>query len=199
MAREPEHGFVGRGGMKLAHALDAFGIDVRGMMCADLGCNVGGFTDCLLQRGAARVVAVDTGYGALAYRLRVDARVEVRERTNALHAAPVEGGVDLVVIDLGWTPQRLAIPAAMRWLREGGRIVTLIKPHYERSAREGGRMPRGAVLGDEEAERIARETVEGFGQIGAEALGLVRSPIRGGGKKGEGNAEWLALARRRSA
>ena len=96
---EPEHPCVSRGGVTLRHALDEFAVDPRGLTCADLGCNVGGFTDCLLQAGAARVVAVDTGYGALAWKLRTDPRVVVMERTNALHASPPEGGVDLVVID----------------------------------------------------------------------------------------------------
>ena len=95
------------------------------MRCADFGCNVGGFTDCLLQRGAAHVVAMDTGYGTLAWKLRQDARVTVRERENALHAAvPGEAErVDLVVIDMGWTPQRLCVPVAVMWLKPGGRII----------------------------------------------------------------------------
>jgi predicted rRNA methylase YqxC with S4 and FtsJ domains len=115
--------FVSRAGLKLAHALKEFNFDVNGLVCADFGCNVGGFTDCLLQRGAAKVYAIDTGYGTLAYKLRVDPRVVVMERTNALHAEPPSpggskgpGNVDLVVIDLAWTPQRHAIPAAVRWL-----------------------------------------------------------------------------------
>ena len=107
-----ERPFVSRAGAKLDHALDAFGFEVSGLRCADFGCNVGGFTDCLLQRGAERVVAIDTGYGVLAWKLRNDDRVEVRERTNALHADPPDEPLDLVVIDLAWTPQRLALPAA---------------------------------------------------------------------------------------
>ncbi|MCA9311333.1 MAG: hypothetical protein KDA21_09020, partial [Phycisphaerales bacterium] len=92
---------VGRGGLKLHHALETFGVDVTGLAAADLGCNLGGFTDCLLKRGAAHVHAVDTGYGILDYRLRTDARVTVMERTNVLHAEPPVS-VDLVVIDMGW-------------------------------------------------------------------------------------------------
>src|ERR1041384_1734333 len=106
--------YVSRGGLKLAGALDAFNVDVKGWICADLGCNVGGFTDCLLQRGAAKVYAVDTGYGAFAWKLRNDPRVVVMERTNTLYLQPPAVGIDLVVIDLGWTRQIHAIPAALR-------------------------------------------------------------------------------------
>lgn len=204
---EPDNPYVGRGGLKLRHALDVFGLDVRGMWCADFGCNVGGFTDCLLKSGADRVWAVDTGYGTLDYRLRTDPRVTVMERTNALHADPPAElrahGADLVVIDMGWTPQRRAIPAALRWLREGGRIVTLIKPHYElgrESAHELGpgfedARLIGGVLDDETAERVAKRVAERMPDLGARALGLTRSPIRGGATKGNsrGNAEWLAI------
>ncbi len=120
MPADPPHPFVSRGGLKLAHALDAFELSVEGFTCADLGCSTGGFTDVLLRRGASRVVAVDTAYGVLDYRLRTNPRVRVMERTNALHASPpadiAAGGVDLVVIDAGWTSQKLIIPAAVRWL-----------------------------------------------------------------------------------
>ncbi len=108
--------YVSRAGEKLQAAMEAFGLDVRGAVCADFGCNVGGFTDCLLQHGAGKVYAVDTGYGALAWTLRRDGRVVVLERTNALYAPPPEP-VDLVTIDVGWTVQQLIVPAAMRWLR----------------------------------------------------------------------------------
>jgi len=187
--------YVGRGGLKLEHALDAFGIDPTGMRCADLGCSTGGFTDCLLRRGAARVFAVDTGYGVLDYRLRTDPRVTVLERSNALHLEPPEP-VGLVVIDLGWTPQRLAIPAALQWLDppETGRIITLIKPHYERSA-EGGRPERRGVLDPDEAEAIAERIYRSTAEWGVEPLGLTRSPITGGKGKSKGNLEWLALVR----
>src|ERR1700761_4113773 len=124
--------FVSRAGQKLDHALDAFGVGVAGLACADLGCNVGGFVDCLLQRGAAKVYAVDTGYGVLEWKLRKDPRVVVMERTNAMHVDLPEP-VSLVTIDVAWTRQRNILPAAGRILsREpGARVVTLIKPHYE--------------------------------------------------------------------
>ena len=195
MAADPEHPFVGRGGIKLAHVLDTFAFDVTGLACADLGCSTGGFTDCLLQRGAASVVCVDTAYGQLAWKLRQDERTTVMERTNALHAEPIEGGVDLVVMDLGWTPQRLAIPAAAKWLREGGRIISLIKPHYELSDRQGKNAK--IVLDEEQAERVAQESLELLESLGFRAMGLVKSPILGGGNRSKsasrGNPEWLAL------
>lgn len=185
--------FVGRGGEKLRHALDTFGIDPRGLTCADFGANVGGFTDCLLQAGAAKVYAVDTGYGALAWTLRNDPRVVVMERTNALHADPPEP-VDLIAIDMGWTPQRLAIPAALRWLKPDGRIITLIKPHYELDPAERGLLRQG-VLEESDAERIAHRTAERVPEVGGAVLGLTRSPLTGGAtkKNKRGNAEWLAL------
>jgi 23S rRNA (cytidine1920-2'-O)/16S rRNA (cytidine1409-2'-O)-methyltransferase len=196
--------YVGRGGLKLRHALDEFGMDVRGTTCADFGANVGGFTDCMLQAGAARVYALDTGYGVLAYKLRIDPRVVVMERTNALHAEPprAEDGsprlMNLIAIDLAWTPQRLAVPAALRWLKPGGLIITLIKPHYELAREEAGLLTRG-VLAAADAERVAHRTASALPALGVEVLGLTRSPVAGGaGKKGRGgNLEWLASLRSR--
>lgn len=188
--KNDESKYVSRGGLKLEHALREFAIDARGLICADLGSNVGGFVDCLIQGGAERVYAVDTGYGTLAWTLRKNPRVVVMERTNALHAEPVER-VDLVTIDLGWTPQRLALPAGRAWLKEGGSIVTLIKPHYETRAEEKGLL-RDGVLPEEDAARIAERTIEEIGEMGLRVVGVCRSPILGGkGRKG-GNAEWLA-------
>src|SRR5438034_4090953 len=103
--------FVSRAGQKLEHALSIFGVDVTGFVCADLGCSTGGFTDCLLQRGAAKVYAVDTGYGVLDWKLRTNERVVVMERTNAMHVTLPEP-VDLVTIDVAWTKQRHILPAA---------------------------------------------------------------------------------------
>lgn len=200
--------YVGRGGLKLRHALGEFNLNIRSLVCADFGCNIGGFTDCLLRAGAAKVYAVDTGYGALAWTLRQDQRVVAMERTNALHAGlPPDAvrGVDLVVVDLGWTPQRLAVPAALAWLNDSpaARVITLIKPHYEASdaARQGkGAAPalEAGVLDDAEAERVAREVFARMPEWGATGLALTRSPLRGGESKGNktGNAEWLAALRR---
>jgi 23S rRNA (cytidine1920-2'-O)/16S rRNA (cytidine1409-2'-O)-methyltransferase len=187
--------FVGRGGLKLQHALSTFAVDPRGLVCADLGCNVGGFTDCLLQQGAAKVYAVDTGYGALAWTLRNDPRVVVMERTNALHATPREA-VDLVVIDLGWTPQRHAIGPALAWLKPGGRVISLIKPHYEVPRTEKALLNQG-VLSEPDAEVIVKRVMSELPTLGVEILGLTRSPIEGGASKGNkrGNAEWLVHVR----
>jgi 23S rRNA (cytidine1920-2'-O)/16S rRNA (cytidine1409-2'-O)-methyltransferase len=195
---DPDCPYVSRGGLKLAAALEAFGLDVHGLVCADLGCNVGGFTDCLLQHGAARVYSVDTGYGQLAWTLRNDPRVVVMERTNALRVGPPAPGgpdCDLVVIDLGWTKQRLAIPAARKWLRNAAtsRIITLIKPHYEADRAELGRADRG-VLSEADAEVVHQRVLSQLPEVGAQVLGHIRSPIRGGAGKGRtGNIEYLAL------
>ena len=192
---DPARPYVGRGGVKLRHALDAFAIDPTGLVCADFGCNVGGFTDGLLRAGAARVYAVDTGYGALAWTLRQDPRVVVMERTNALHAPPPEGGVDLVAVDLAWTPQRHAAPAALKWLRPGGRAVSLVKPHYELRREEAGNLLRAGVVEEAEAERIVERTLGELRAMGIAVLGVTKSPIAGGASKKNkrGNAEWLAL------
>jgi 23S rRNA (cytidine1920-2'-O)/16S rRNA (cytidine1409-2'-O)-methyltransferase len=190
-------GFVGRGGIKLRHALDFFGIDPAGAPCADLGCHVGGFTDCLLKAGAASVFAVDTGYGVLDYRLRVDPRVTVMERTNALHAEPPrDRAVRIVVIDLGWTPQRLCLPVAARWAATGGpgaRVLTLIKPQYEAREVLGGAPP--GVLEESVSWDVARAVVARIPAMGFTVLGFTRSPIQGGQTRGvrTGNTEFFAL------
>lgn len=191
--------YVSRGGAKLAAALDAFDLDISGCCCADLGANVGGFTDCLLQRNAAKVYAVDTAYGTFAWMLRQDPRVVTLERTNVLHAEPRElegfGGCDLVAIDLGWTRQSHAIPAALRWLSADGRIISLIKPHYE--ADTGA--PHGGILGDKVARDVAQRVLDAIPAYGVTLLNQIRSPVRGGGsRKGKGNAEFLALLARSS-
>ncbi|MBN8645912.1 MAG: TlyA family rRNA (cytidine-2'-O)-methyltransferase [Planctomycetes bacterium] len=190
--------FVSRAGQKLAHALEAFGVDPGGMVCADFGCNVGGFTDCLLQRGAARVFALDTGYGILDWTLRKDPRVVVMERTNAMHAPRPEGvEIGLVAIDMAWTPQRLAVPAALRWLSASAaaRIVTLVKPHYESSS-TGGR-PKEGVLSESEAAEVMERVIGAMPGLGVSVLGATLSPLIGGGKsKGAGNVEYLMLLAR---
>lgn len=200
--------FVSRGGLKLAAALDAFAFEPRGMICADLGCNVGGFTDCLLQRGAKLVYAVDTGYGQLAWKLRNDARVTVLERTNALYfdpwaALPNFIGCDLVVLDLGWTRQSLALPAARRWLcadnvaaslasHPGGRIISLIKPHYEATAEKLS--GRHGVLEESASKSVMQSVLGQIPALGFTVMSQIRSPIRGGAGKGRaGNIEYLAM------
>ena len=196
MAADAPQKFVSRAGAKLEHALEEFKLDVPGLRCADFGCNVGGFTDCLLQRGAKHVIAIDTGYGALAWKLRQDPRVETRERTNALHAEAPAGGVDLVVLDLAWTPQRLAIPAALKWLAPGGRIITLIKPHYELRDEEKAWLDRGFLPHERVPGVVTRVEAE-MPALGAKVLGSTQSPLVGGktSKKAgvPGNIEWLTL------
>lgn len=180
---------VSRGFYKLQHALHEFGVDVEGQACADLGASVGGFSQCLLACGASRVVAVDTAKSILDYAVRRDDRVRAIERANALHLEPDER-VDLVVMDLGWTPQRLALPAAARWLGDGGRIVSLIKPHYESGEH---------LTSEDEAGRIVRDTVDAIATLGFVCQGLTKSPIAGSRRKGKsakagtGNVEWLGL------
>jgi 23S rRNA (cytidine1920-2'-O)/16S rRNA (cytidine1409-2'-O)-methyltransferase len=183
--------FVSRGGLKLAHAIDTFNVNPAGWTCADLGCSTGGFTDCLLQRGASRVFSVDTGYGVLAYKLRIDPRVKVMERSNALHT-DAAALVDLVVMDVSWTPMRHALPAAMKWLapESKGGIIALIKPHYERSSKD--KSARG-ILSDEEAATVTTEVLaEIAATLPLRVVAKTPSPIKGGKQK-EGNPEWLAM------
>lgn len=176
--------FVSRAGQKLEHALATFAEDVAGRTCADLGSNAGGFVDCLLQRGAAKVYAIDTGYGALEWKLRKDPRVAVMERTNAMHAALPEP-VWLVSIDVAWTKQRHILPAARRMVAPDGRVVTLIKPHYEA---DPSRLIKG-VLPEEDVEGVVHGVTADMVSAGFRLLQTVRSPIRGA----RGNVEVLAL------
>ncbi|MCE9620444.1 MAG: methyltransferase domain-containing protein [Planctomycetes bacterium] len=192
----PHLSLASRAGLKLRHALEAFPVDAKGKICADFGCNIGGFTDVLLRAGAARVISVDTGYGTLAWRLRNDPRVETRERTNALHADPPEGGVDLVVMDLAWTQQRLSVPAALRWLRPGGKIVTLVKPHYEVEPNEKSWLDHG-FLPHDKVPIIVGRVRDAMRSLGASVLADAESPITGGKSSrragSPGNKEWLML------
>ncbi len=184
--------YASRAGLKLRAALEAFDLDVTGFTCADLGCSTGGFTDCLLQQGAKHVYAVDTAYGELAWKLRQDPRVTVQERSNALHLKPL-ATCDLVTVDLGWTPQRLAIPAACRWLGDNpaGRIITLIKPHYEATS-DAFAAGRKGKLDDAQALKTTELALQNLTDMGFTATKPITSPIRGG--KGK-NLEYLALVR----
>lgn len=179
-------GFVSRAGLKLEHALNAFGVDVRGKVCADLGSNVGGFVDCLLQRGAAKVYAIETGYGVVDWKLRKDPRVVVMERTNAMHATLPEK-VDVVTIDVAWTKQRHILPAAHRLMREDGLVVTLIKPHYEAPPAK----LRKGVLSAEAMEDVVKSVEADIRAAGFEVMQIVTSPIKGA----KGNMEALACLR----
>ena len=185
--------FVSRAGLKLEHALNTFQFDVSDNTCVDLGCNVGGFTDCLLQRGAKKVFAVDTGYGTLAWKLRSDDRVVTLERTNAIHVKPVEQ-VDVAVIDLGWTQQHLALPAGMRWVKNG-HIITLVKPHYELTKEEKAQESVGKGLSEQSIVHVLERVRTECEKLQLEIVGETTSPIKGkkSGKKGAGNSEFLLL------
>jgi 23S rRNA (cytidine1920-2'-O)/16S rRNA (cytidine1409-2'-O)-methyltransferase len=185
--------YVSRAGLKLEHALEAFQFDVTNFTCVDLGCNVGGFTDCLLQRGAAKVYAIDTGYGTLAWKLRSDDRVVTMERTNALHVEPKEI-VDVAVVDLGWTRQKLAIPAARKWTKSG-QIITLVKPHYELTKEEKMQESVSSGLSQEMVERILSRVRAEIEAMELCVIAETKSPIRGkkSSKKGRGNTEHLML------
>ncbi|GIW76891.1 MAG: hypothetical protein KatS3mg104_1954 [Phycisphaerae bacterium] len=174
--------FVSRGGIKLQHAIQTFGMDVKGLICADLGCSTGGFTDCLLQYGAKRVYAVDTGYGVLDWKLRKDARVVVRERTNAMHVSLPET-MDLVVIDCAWTKQAYILPAAKKLLKPDGQIVTLLKPHYEASPT----ILRKGILPQDMVESVVTDVILRIESSGWSVVNRVESPIKGS----KGNTEWL--------
>lgn len=176
--------YVSRAGHKLAAALDAFGISPAGLVCADLGSNVGGFVDCLLQRGAAKVYAIDTGYGTLAWKLRTDPRVVVMERTNAMHVTLPEP-MDLVTVDVAWTPQHRILPNALKLLKPGGRIITLIKPHYEADRRQ----LRGGVLPAEVVPGMLESISQRLASAGIRLERMTQSPIPGH----KGNIEYLAL------
>lgn len=176
--------YASRAGFKLDAALEAFGIQPKDWVCADFGSNVGGFVDCLLRRGAAKVYAVDTGYGVLAWTLRKDARVIVMERTNAMHVDLPEP-VDLVTIDVAWTPQHIILPNAVRQLQPGGRIITLVKPHYEA---DKSLLNRG-VLPPESAQPTLDAVCARIRELGLTVQQVVDSPIPGS----KGNREFLAL------
>jgi 23S rRNA (cytidine1920-2'-O)/16S rRNA (cytidine1409-2'-O)-methyltransferase len=186
----PAHPYVSRGGVKLAAALDAFaasGVDPSGRVCLDVGASTGGFTDCLLQRGAARVYAVDVGHGQLDAKLRADLRVIVRERVNArrLSDADVPEPVDLAVVDVSFISLRLILPAVVARVRPGGAVVLLVKPQFEAGRRE---VPRGGVVKSEETRRRVVSEIEAAGrELRLEPIGALPSPIRGA----RGNAEFL--------
>jgi 23S rRNA (cytidine1920-2'-O)/16S rRNA (cytidine1409-2'-O)-methyltransferase len=183
----PEHPYVSRGGVKLAAALDAFGIDPAGRVCIDVGASTGGFTDCLLQRGARRVYAIDVGYGQLDARLRADPRVILRERVNArtLSQEHVSESAEIAVLDLSFISARLVLPAVASLLAPAARAVVLVKPQFEAGRAEVGR--GGIVRSDGVRERVVREIREFAEGLGFATSGVVPSPIRGA----KGNQEFL--------
>jgi len=179
--------FVSRGGLKLAAALDGFGVDVTGKVCLDIGASTGGFTDCLLQRGAARVVAVDVGHGQLDWKLRQDARVEVREQVNARYLQPDDFAerFDLVVGDVSFISLTKILPVVPSLLQPSGLVITLIKPQFEVGRDEVG---KGGIVRDAAAQqRVVNEIVVFAASIGLHSRGVLDSPILGA----DGNREFL--------
>jgi 23S rRNA (cytidine1920-2'-O)/16S rRNA (cytidine1409-2'-O)-methyltransferase len=186
--------FVSRGGFKLEHGLEHFKLEVNGLKAIDLGASTGGFTDCLLQRGAAKVYAVDVGRGQLAWKLRRDARVVVMEKTNARELKPEKFPqpfvpADLVVIDCSFISLRKILPAAVALLRLGGKIVALIKPQFEAGKREAD-LGAGVIRDPAIHERVLRELSEfTASQSGLHWVGVTESPLLGPA----GNKEFLVL------
>jgi 23S rRNA (cytidine1920-2'-O)/16S rRNA (cytidine1409-2'-O)-methyltransferase len=191
--RSSRNPYVSRGGIKLAGALDAFHVDVPGLRCLDLGASTGGFTDCLLQRGAARVVAVDVGYGQLAQKLRDDPRVVIMERTNArdLDAPDVGGAADLTVVDASFIGLGKLAAAIARCTREGGELVALVKPQFE-VGREQAARGRGVVRDEALRTEAIAAAAESIRAAGFELLGQADSTLPGP----KGNLEAFVHARR---
>ena len=186
----PPPRFVGRGGEKLDAALERFGVPVAGREALDAGASTGGFTDCLLQRGAARVVAVDVGRGQLDARLRADPRVTVLERTNVRHLRLDDLGgrpFPLVVADLSFISLRTVAAALLALVEPGGDVVTLVKPQFEAGRAEAGR-GQGVIRDPAVWRRVLDDVAGAFAARGAALTGLMASPVRGA----EGNVEFLA-------
>jgi 23S rRNA (cytidine1920-2'-O)/16S rRNA (cytidine1409-2'-O)-methyltransferase len=197
---EPDHPFVGRGGLKLIHALDAFGLDVTGRVALDIGASTGGFTDVLLQRGATRVVALDVGHGQLDWRLRTDPRVVVMEKVNARALTPETFGseifgnaprvFDVVTIDVSFISLRLVLPPVPALLAPQGDVVALIKPQFEAGREDVG---KGGIVRDPGVhQRVVNEVVDEARRLRFVVAGLTPSPIAGA----EGNREFLLHLKR---
>lgn len=181
--------YVGRGGLKLEAALHEFQIKVGGFICLDVGASTGGFTDCLLQHGAQRVIAIDVGHNQLDWKLRNDPRVESRESVNARYLKPqdFDEKFDLATIDVAFISATMILPAVAPLLNEHGRIITLIKPQFEVGKGEVG---KGGIVKDEaQHQRVVAKVNSVAESLGLKVSGVIESPIRGA----EGNVEFLAL------
>jgi len=177
--------YVSRGGWKLAGALDAFALNPRDCICADVGASTGGFTDCLLQRGAARVYALDVGYGQLAWKLRTDPRVVVMERVNIRHLAALPEPIDLAVVDVSFISLMLVLPVVQKLLRPRGECLALIKPQFEAGRAQVG---KGGIVREPRVQRATLEKIAQFAHTtGWGVRGVCRSPITGT----EGNVEFF--------
>lgn len=186
---DPSTRYVGRGGLKLEAALREFQIDPRGLTCLDVGASTGGFTDCLLQHGAKRVVAIDVGHNQIDWRLRNDPRVEVREGVNARYLQPedFEDKFDLAVMDVSFISATKVLPAIVPLLLASGSIITLIKPQFEVGRREVG--SGGVVRDAKQRKRVVEEVNTAATALGLKVGNVIESPIQGA----EGNVEFLAL------
>jgi 23S rRNA (cytidine1920-2'-O)/16S rRNA (cytidine1409-2'-O)-methyltransferase len=186
---DPTSRYVGRGGLKLEAALREFQIDVRGLICLDVGASTGGFTDCLLQHGATKVVALDVGHNQIDWRLRNDPRVEVREGVNARYLKPEDfaGKFDLAVMDVSFISATKVLPAIVPLLVNGGMIVTLIKPQFEIGRGEvgGGGIVRDAT----KRARVIDQVNDAARALGLRVVNVIESPLFGA----EGNVEFLAV------
>lgn len=178
--------FVSRGGEKLDAALTAFQLDPAGWVCADVGASTGGFTDCLLQRGAAKIYAIDVGEGILDWKLRNDPRVAVMENTNARYVEALPESVRLATIDTSFISLKILLPVVMQWLTTEGEIAALIKPQFEAGKDRVGK--KGVVRDPEVHREVLVEVLRFTSSIGLETRGLIRSPLLGPA----GNVEFLA-------
>ncbi|NLE44566.1 MAG: TlyA family RNA methyltransferase [Chloroflexi bacterium] len=182
--------YVGRGGEKLAAALDAFGLDIEAKIAADVGASTGGFTDCLLQHGARRVYAIDVGYGQLDWGLRNDSRVVVMERTNARYITVLPEVIDIAAIDVSFISLRVILPVVAGWLADPGEVIALVKPQFEAGRRE---VRKGGVVRDAAVHRrVLREVVGAAQACGLALRGMMRSPLQGPA----GNTEFLCWFQR---
>jgi 23S rRNA (cytidine1920-2'-O)/16S rRNA (cytidine1409-2'-O)-methyltransferase len=184
---EPDHPWVGRGGIKLAHALDEFHVPVAGRSALDIGASTGGFTDVLLQRGAREVIALDVGHGQLDWKLRTDPRVRVVEGVNARHLDPgmIREPIDVVTIDVSFISLRLVLPSVPPLLAPGADVLALVKPQFEAGREDVG---RGGVVDDPAVhDRVLAEVAAAASGIGLSRIGMTPSPITGAA----GNREFL--------
>ena len=182
----PDHPYVGRGGLKLAHALDTFGITVEGREALDIGASTGGFTDVLLTRGATRVVALDVGHGQIDWTLRNDPRVVVIEHFNARHLQPTDlpGLVDVVAIDVSFISLRQILPVVPPLLRPGADVIALVKPQFEAGR---GEIRKGVIRDEAVQSRVVEEVSAAAREVGLKPVASTPSPITGA----KGNVEFL--------
>ncbi|MBI4039149.1 TlyA family rRNA (cytidine-2'-O)-methyltransferase [Candidatus Daviesbacteria bacterium] len=179
--------FVSRGGDKLQAAIEKFLVDIKNQVVLDVGSSTGGFVDCLLQNGAAKVYALDVSYGELAWKLRNDPRVVVMERTNILYLENLPQQLDLITIDAGWTRLEIILPVVKKFLKTNGQIIALLKPHYETDKKD---LIKG-VLKPELVEQVKNAVVRKIENLEFKILVQMESPILGGA----GNKEYLLLVK----